>query len=49
MPYQYHLNTDENHAAAARLLAERMKWLPPDYPPMIGGVFDGDYYWVFTE
>jgi hypothetical protein len=42
MPYDHAQNLEGNHAAAARLLLERMGW-PNVY---FGGVFDRDYYWV---
>jgi hypothetical protein len=49
VPYDYALNSDENHEAAAKALAKKLGWDTDRYPPMAGGVFDNDYYWVFVE
>jgi uncharacterized protein YjlB len=45
MPYNHALNLDGNHAAAARLLLQRMGWTGIYH----GGQFDHDYYWVIPE
>ncbi len=42
MPYNHALNLDGNHAAAARLMLERMGWTGI----YNGGQFEHDYYWV---
>jgi hypothetical protein len=41
MPYNHALNLDGNHAAAARLLLQRMGWANQ----YAGGCFEHDYYW----
>jgi hypothetical protein len=46
VPVAHELNLDENHKAACDALRSKLKW---DNRPMIGGSFDGDTYWVFTE
>ncbi|CAB4140590.1 hypothetical protein UFOVP669_48 [uncultured Caudovirales phage] len=47
--YEHALNIEENHKAACAALVAKMKWDTPYYPPMVCGVFDGDYYHVFTS
>ncbi len=42
MPYNHALNLGENHAEAARLLANKLGWLGVYH----GGYFDRDYYWA---
>lgn len=37
----------DNHRAAMETLCKRLGWSPPHYPPMVGGDFGGDTYWVF--
>jgi hypothetical protein len=51
MNYDHGLDTKENHRAACDKLLLRLKWLPQygSYTAMVGGEFNGDYYWVFTE
>lgn len=44
---EHALNMDENHAAAARALANRLEWGWSDR--MMAGVHKGDYYWIFSE
>jgi hypothetical protein len=46
--YDHALNIDGNHKAACDALRKKLGWMTEYYKPMIGGVFDGDYYWVFT-
>ena len=50
--YNYGLNSrEENHKAACEALMAKLQWSPEygNYTPMVGGEFNGDYYWVFTE
>jgi hypothetical protein len=49
--YDHGLNTKENHKAACDALLFKLKWLwtHGHYTSMVGGEFNGDYYWVFTE
>ena len=50
--YDHGLNPTENHKAACDALLAKLQWLPAEYgsyTPMVGGEFNGDYYWVFTE
>lgn len=49
MPYRHELNGDENHKAACDLLREKLGWNTPYSAPMVGGYFNGAYYWVFVE
>ena len=42
MPYNYALNLQENHAEAARQLADKLGWAGVYH----GGYFDRDYYWA---
>lgn len=46
--YDHSLNGDGNHRAACKALLALMKWEAPYYTEMVGGCFDGDWYWVFT-
>ena len=41
VPYDYALNTDENHLKAARALCAKLGW----HDVTEGGVFQNDYYW----
>lgn len=45
----YALDSDENHKRAAETLAAKLGWIGVNYPPMVGGVFGNDYYWVFSD
>lgn len=48
--FAHELNSEGNHQAACEELVRQMGWdLPDCYTPMVGGVFGGDYYWVFTN
>jgi hypothetical protein len=50
--FDHSLNIQDNHKAACDALLKKLKWRPCDansYTPLVGGVFNGDYYWVFTE
>ena len=37
VPYDYALNTDENHTAAAKAFAEKLGWVGPEYGELHGG------------
>ena len=43
--YDHALNIEENHRAACRELKRVMQW----GGDMVGGNFDGDWYWVFDH
>lgn len=45
--YDHSLNVDENHQAACNALVKKLGWDSEYYTPMVGGGFDGDYYWAF--
>lgn len=47
--YDHALSIDGNHKAACDALVKKLGWNTERYADMVGGVFDGDYYWVFTE
>lgn len=47
--YDYSIDVEGNHRAACEALRKRLKWEGPTYPPMVGGVYEGDFYWVFTS
>jgi hypothetical protein len=50
--YDHSLTIGGNHKAACDKLLAKLRWRPSDansYTPVVGGVFNGDYYWVFTE
>lgn len=42
MPWDYSLDTDQNHAKAAQLLVDRLNWSGVYF----GGTFEHDMYWV---
>lgn len=46
IPLDYSLSTEGNHLAACQYLHDLLTWA---HSPMVGGVFAGDYYWVFTR
>lgn len=48
-PYRYDLSVEENHRAACDKLREKLGWYTPYYGPMVGGYFNGAYYWVFAK
>lgn len=48
VPYDYALNVEENHAAAARKLAEKFGWTTENYGQIIQGGMPGGGY-VFVE
>lgn len=41
------LNPEQNHAAAAVALTEKMGWVGEYYSPLVGGAFPDRYVWVF--
>jgi hypothetical protein len=43
------LNTDNNHAKAAVAVCEKMGWVGEYYTPLVGGQYENEYYWVFTD
>jgi hypothetical protein len=43
MSYDHSVNIEENHKKACTLLMQKMGW----HRSMVGGVFNGDWYWVF--
>ena len=45
--YDHALNLGENHLAACRALRLAMDW--DKGPPMVGGFFGNDGYWVFEN
>lgn len=46
--YDDGVSLEENHREACLLLRHKLGWLVKHgYPPMIGGDFLGDTYWVF--
>lgn len=45
VPYDHSLSLSENHAAAARALADKLDWRKT---PLYGGEFQHDQYWVFA-
>jgi hypothetical protein len=50
--YDHALNIEENHRAACRELVRVMGWGKREgtkYSDMVGGCFDGDWYWVFQN
>lgn len=47
--YNHDLNSYENHAAACRSLCETLGWTDPKHSALAGGMFDGDWYWVFVR
>jgi hypothetical protein len=53
MGYKYNLNIEENHAKAAKMLADKFKWLNPNakqsYTLHGGQIPNGDYVWVMVE
>ena len=49
MPYDYALNIDGNHKAACAELLKKLGWDTQHYQKMTGGVFAGDWYFVFNE
>ena len=47
--YDYALNPDGNHQAAAQALAERLGWTPAKgYPALAGGALPGDAGYCFV-
>jgi hypothetical protein len=51
MSYDHGLNLDENHRQACEILLCEMNWLKEHgrYSEMVGGSFDRDMYWVFSD
>ena len=47
--YDHALDIEDNHRAACRALVKKLKWDANGRSPMYGGVFENDYYWVFTK
>ena len=49
--YNYTLNCDENHAAAANQLVQLLGWTPENgnYGQFVGGCFGDDYYFVQSK
>lgn len=49
--WEYALNVEENHKAAAESMVKLMKWDKAErgYKGVTGGCFNGDYYWTFNE
>jgi hypothetical protein len=49
--YDHALNPEQNHAAAARKLVEKLGWTrAAGYSNLIGGALHtGEYAWVFTD
>jgi hypothetical protein len=45
--YDHALNTDQNHAYAAVLVTRKMGWTGEYYPPLAGGGYGNEYFWVF--
>ena len=41
------LNAEQNHAAAAVALTQKMGWVGEYYTPLVGGAFPDHYVWVF--
>jgi hypothetical protein len=49
MHYDHALNLGENHAAAARALAERLGWtVEKGYPALTGGAMPGNAGYCFV-
>ena len=44
-PWDYALNSTQNHASAARALADKLGW----NAPQVGGALKNSCVWVFTE
>ena len=49
VPYNHALSIEGNHKAACDALCAKLAWVPPRHAPMIGGCFDGDYYWCAPD
>jgi hypothetical protein len=49
LDWDHALNTDENHAAAAVAVTEKMGWNGQYYSPLVGGGYRSDYFWVFQS
>lgn len=49
IPYDHALNIDNNHKAACDALVKKLGWNADGYGDMVGGVFDGDHFWVFDD
>jgi hypothetical protein len=47
--WDHDLDTRANHETACKALLLKLDWTTPHYTPMVGGVFDDDFYWVFTQ
>jgi len=49
LPWDYALNVDENHAAAAHALADRLGWKEAiGYPALAGGALPGNAGYCFV-
>jgi hypothetical protein len=47
--YDHAFTADENHRIACDMLRRKLNWTAAQgYPPMVGGEFKGDTYWVFV-
>lgn len=49
VPCAQELNHDENHRMACKALLQQLGWRFGTHGGMVGGMFNGDYYWVFTK
>lgn len=47
--YDHALNLSQNHKVACETLVRKVKWDKHNFTPIVGGLFNGDYYWVFTN
>ncbi len=47
--WDHALNSDQNHAAAAVAVTEKMGWTGEYYTPLVGGAYGSDTFWVFSE
>jgi hypothetical protein len=49
LPWDYALNTDDNHKAAAQALADRMGWtVDAGYPALVGGALPANAGYAFV-
>jgi hypothetical protein len=49
IPWDDALNPEENHKAACNALRAKLGWNTEHYGDMVGGEFDGCWYWVFDD
>lgn len=47
VPYDCALSAEENHAAACKVLTEKLGWVAPYYTQPVPGGFGEATYWVF--